>query len=57
MKMFRRRKGAGEWVSRYRRRLMSLEPNTGSARGAVARVHDGGATPFFAHATSVIAAT
>ena len=55
--MFRRRKGGGEWVNRCRRRLSSVEPNTGSASGAIARVHEGGATPCFAQACSTIAAT
>ena len=57
MKMFRRRKGAGEWVSKYRRRLANVEPNTGSGKGAMVRVHSGGATSCRAHAYSTIAAT
>ena len=56
MKMFRRRNGAGEWVSKYKRRLMSVVPNTGSASGGIVAAHAGGGTRFCAQATSVIAA-
>ena len=35
---------------------MSPEPNTGSASGAIAPVHDGGGTPARAQAYSTIAA-
>ena len=49
--------GAGDRVRRCRRRLVSVEPNAGSASGAIERIQSGGARSRRAHAYSTIAAT
>jgi len=57
MKILRRLKGGGEWVSRCSRRLWSDVPNAGSSNGGIERVHAGGEMAQRAQPYSTIAAT
>ena len=57
MKMLRRRNGAGECVSRYRRSDGSAEPNTGSDRPSILPVQVGTGSPRRVQAISTMAAT
>src|SRR6266436_385065 len=57
MKIFRRRKGGGETVNKWARKLRDGSMNTGLSSGATSAVQSGGIPPARCAATSTMAVT